>query len=163
MLYLADTTDSLIYKQNRADSLSLLRVIARTPNNPDTLSKFIPSSEVIYMPAAIQELHTMDTPMFAQPENEVIALFNEWGSLIVKFNHPLDTDELKQYNYGVAAAVRGIVRADHYYWYGDTAELMIIMKPDQAKRAFDIRRDVQSYTESFLARLAPKQHQVSLF
>lgn len=134
---------------------------------PDSIKQQIYGDTVIYLPAVagqlVQETKPMDTPMFSEVENEVVAVFNSYGTLQVKFNHELDKQEIAAFQYGVLAAVKGICRAEYFGRCGESWEFDIVIRNGQAKRAFEIRSEVQAYTSEFLGRLAPKAQQTSLF
>jgi hypothetical protein len=106
------------------------------------------------------------TTMFAAaPQSEVTAMFNAYGSLEITFKAALSNEDVKQYSYGIVAAVRMVARAEkHTAPSGDTL-MLIVLKPNAAKYAFEIRGKAKAYTEVYLARRAEHTatQQVSMF
>jgi hypothetical protein len=167
MLYLEDKQQQRKRISDRQDSLSTLRIIARTPNNADTLARNIPSGPVIYLPANCgdNEDQTMDSPMFKQPENDVIVRFNSEGQIEVIIGRLLTKEQTRLFYNGARSfsfmsvdprPISSTIPGDHC---GFTFTLL----PWEAKNAQAHRETIARYAREFVAGLLPEAKQVSLF
>lgn len=154
-------------EQDRADSLASLRILARYPDNPDTLARHLPSGPIIYLTANTEDLKHMDTQMsmFAEDKNEVTARFTESGQILITFAQRLDTRQIRRYGFSPSAylpQVKSMAPASDNVPEDHTG-VLFTLKDTAARDAFQVRDALANYAREWIAALEPDAQQASLF
>lgn len=154
-------------EQDRADSLASLRILAHTTNNPDILTRHIPSGPIIYLTANTEDLKHMDTQlsMFESDKNEVTARFTESGQILITFAQRLDTRQIRRYGFSPSAylpQVKSMAPASDGVPSTHTG-ILFTLKDKAARDAFQVRDALAAYAREWIAALEPDAKQISLF